>query len=73
MLIADSCEDPEAVIQLKHRLETLMAKALENILNKKGSHKDSTRLEILPDKVIGRIRYRHRGHYIFSTGFVSIQ
>jgi len=57
MLIADSCEDPEAVIQLKHRLETLMAKALENILNKKGSHKDSTQLEILPDlcKVIGRL------------------
>ena len=45
MLIADSCEDPEAVTQLNRRLETLMAKALEDIINKKGSHKDSTRFQ----------------------------
>ena len=57
MLIADSCEDPGAVKQLKDKLETLMANALKDIL---GSHnnKDSARLNIFPDlcKIIGRLR-----------------
>jgi separase len=51
MLIADSCEDPGAVKQLKDKLETLMANALKDIL-------DSARLNIFPDlcKIIGRLR-----------------
>ncbi|CAG8517252.1 7668_t:CDS:10 [Paraglomus occultum] len=58
MLIADSCEDPKAVYELKGKLEALMAEALEDILNKKDSNKDSARLDILPElcKVIGRLR-----------------